>query len=404
MREPLHIAICVALAACATAGERQQPSDGNVDAVDPLSDSASVCGASAEVCNDTDDDCDGMIDEGFDGVVELCNGVDDDCHNGIDDTFPVGQACTVGLGACSRTGSRACDSAGTGTHCDAIPAAPMAELCGDGIDDDCNGSDPACPSNDRPAGAIGIAAGGTFTADLTSAHDDNWAASTPELDCGEQGGRDVFYQFTLPAPEVVYFDTLGSNFDTVIRVFRGACSSLGATQACADDACGATRSQGAVSLLAGTYCLVVDQFNAATTAGSMQLVFKRGGRTGIPIAATSGVRTGTTTGKTNQSIAGCEASSSQPDEAYYFLTCPNRTYTVGANTCSDTDFDTVVYLRSGKATTADVSCSDDLSSCGNGFQSSISNVSIGGANLQWLIVDGFGQTGNGPYTLRYTIQ
>src|SRR5262249_44088195 len=158
----------------------------------------------------------------------------------------------------------------------ATPGAPTAETCGNGIDEDCNGSDAACPPNDLPSGAIDISNGGTFNVDLSAAHDDNWVASTPALDCGDQGGRDVFYQFTLPAAEVVYYDTFGSNYDTVVRVFAGACASMGAVQACADDACSTTRSQGAVQLAAGTYCLVVDQFDANTTNGATTLTFKRG--------------------------------------------------------------------------------------------------------------------------------
>ena len=391
----------------------------------------------AETCNNMDEDCDGHTDEGFnigaacDGpdsdacaegtiacngpnatmcsdntssTVEACNGLDDDCRNGVDDTFPVGQSCSVGLGACARTGQLICNGAGNGTQCDAIAGAPTAELCGNSVDEDCNGADVTCPPNDFAAGAIDISAGGTFTADLTAAHDDNWAASTATLDCGNQGGRDVFYQFTLPAEEVVYFDTLGSNYDSVIRVFAGACTSIGATKACADDACSTTRSQGAVDLLAGTYCLVVDQFSSSTTAGATTLVFKRGGRTGIGISAASGTQTGTTAGKVNHTVAGCESNTTQPDVGYFFLTCPGQTYTVGANTCSGTAFDTVIYLRSGSAATGDVACSDDVTGCGNNFQSRFTSATVSGANLQWIIVDGFGTSGNGAYSLSYTIQ
>ena len=64
----------------------------------------------------------------------------------------------------------------------------------------------------------------------------------------------------------------------------------------------------------------------------------------------------------------------------------------------------MIYLRRGTATGADSACSDDVSGCGSGLQSRITSSSISGANLNWIVVDGFGMTGNGPYTLTYSIQ
>ncbi|MDQ3367917.1 MAG: MopE-related protein [Myxococcota bacterium] len=392
-------------------------------------------GSSAETCNGIDDDCDTAVDEGFgvgagcDGAdsdacvegtivcdagggtrctdgstdtVEACNGVDDDCRNGIDDPWPVGQACTVGLGSCARSGQLVCNGAANGVVCNAVAGAPLAEACGNGLDEDCNGSDAACPPNDTAAGAIDISAGGTFTADLAAARDDNWATLSGQA-CGLQGGRDVFYQLTLPAPEVVYFDTFGSSFDTVIRGFAGSCAALGAIQSCADDACGTQGSQGARELAAGTHCVVVDQYASTSTTGALVLTVKRGGRAGLALPAASGSVSDTTTGKAHLSVAGCESNTLQPDVGHFFTSCPGTT-TVSANTCSGTAFDAVLSLRSGAATTTDVACSDDVTGCGNGFQPRITGATVTGANLQWLIVDGFGQTGNGAYTLSYSIQ
>ena len=53
----------------------------------------------------------------------------------------------------------------------------------------------------------------------------------------------------------------------------------------------------------------------------------------------------------------------------------------------------------GVATAGDVACGDDNCS----FQSRITNASVSGANLLWIIVDGFGMTSEGAYTLGYTL-
>jgi hypothetical protein len=224
-----------------------------------------LSGDSIELCNSVDDDCDTRTDEGFnlgascDGgdtdacsegalvcgpggvavcndttssTVETCNGLDDDCQGGVDNGFPIGTTCSVGVGACARTGQNVCNALGNGVTCNATAGAPVAEICGDGIDQDCSGSDPVCPVNDGPAGAINISAGGTFTADLVAARNDQDFSGTS---CGSTGGRDLFYTFTLPAAEVVYLDTFTSNFDTTLRLFAGSCTALGALQSCFDD-------------------------------------------------------------------------------------------------------------------------------------------------------------------------
>ena len=124
-------------------------------------------GPTVEVCNDMDDDCDGIIDDnpvdagqpcgssigacepgayacmfgtlvctgGIGPTMEICNGIDDDCDGVVDDNVPgEGEMCGVGGGTCSNgmtkciDGSMQCvGGAGNGT-----------EVCNN-IDDDCDG-------------------------------------------------------------------------------------------------------------------------------------------------------------------------------------------------------------------------------------------------------------------------
>jgi hypothetical protein len=142
-----------------------------------------------ELCNGLDDDCDGEVDEGF-GVgdrcvtgvgvcraggslacdrsgigtfcdaqtvapsAEICDGLDNDCDGTVDEDFPgLGNTCTEGVGACRDTGTVVCDG-NLGTTCSATPGIPSRELCGDRIDNDCDGTaDEGCSllSSCRPS-------------------------------------------------------------------------------------------------------------------------------------------------------------------------------------------------------------------------------------------------------------
>ncbi|HRE92502.1 MAG TPA: MopE-related protein, partial [Myxococcota bacterium] len=125
-----------------------------------------------ERCNAVDDDCDGETDEDFvglgegcdgvdadlckDGVwvcdglsmvcdddgtskSETCNGLDDDCDGVVDDGYDVGTPCDgpADPDTCPD-GAKVCNGEGTGTVCEDGPAGPV-ELC-NGADDDCDGA------------------------------------------------------------------------------------------------------------------------------------------------------------------------------------------------------------------------------------------------------------------------
>jgi hypothetical protein len=129
-----------------------------------------------ETCNGTDDDCNGVVDNGDPGggiscsssspgvclagtthcragavacvpnvapgaMTEACNNLDDDCNGVIDDPYRsmLNMVCTAGVGACQRAGITICNSTMNGVSCNATPGTATAESC-NGIDDDCNGT------------------------------------------------------------------------------------------------------------------------------------------------------------------------------------------------------------------------------------------------------------------------
>lgn len=102
---------------------------------------------SEELCNGIDDDCDGIVDNGFERDGALC--------------FFQGAK-----GACRTQGRWHCSEDGRSSSCDAPVVKPQPETC-NGIDDDCNGKvdDNAVPADQRACttGKAGICNAGTNT-------------------------------------------------------------------------------------------------------------------------------------------------------------------------------------------------------------------------------------------------
>ncbi|MCO4762572.1 MAG: hypothetical protein KC502_13760 [Myxococcales bacterium] len=144
--------------------------DGQTD--EDLLNACNTCGADPkELCNGKDDDCDGETDEepdlsevvcgglgvcvaavpicgpkgsdcqlpqAYEATETLCDGADNDCDGQTDEELGLGQNCTVGRGQCSASGVLKCAPDGT-TRCEASVGEPTAEVCGDNLDNDCNG-------------------------------------------------------------------------------------------------------------------------------------------------------------------------------------------------------------------------------------------------------------------------
>ncbi len=122
-------------------------------------------------CNGVDDDCDGEVDEGDFGACgvglgacaapgvlrcdldalelacvgepgepgdEICNDLDDDCDGVLDEVPGVGEVCTVGVGACRGEAVVVCDFESGEAFCPAEEGPPGPELCESGVDEDCD--------------------------------------------------------------------------------------------------------------------------------------------------------------------------------------------------------------------------------------------------------------------------
>jgi hypothetical protein len=87
-------------------------------------------------------DCDDRNDAVYQGAEELCDGLDNDCDNVPDNGFEqLGDDCETGQGECAVVGQYGCSPDGLRLDCNAGNGAqPTDEICGDGRDNDCDGS------------------------------------------------------------------------------------------------------------------------------------------------------------------------------------------------------------------------------------------------------------------------
>ncbi|MDC0748640.1 MopE-related protein [Polyangium mundeleinium] len=163
----------VGVGECQTSGKRVCDSDPTKPAICD----GTPGPAGTEICDGKDNNCNGETDEGFmigevctvgvgecqtsgkrvcdsdptkpaicDAMAgeqddEICDGKDNDCDGETDEDFDIGKVCTIGVGACAAEGKTVCDTATGEAKCDATPLPPgEGETCGDGIDNDCNGT------------------------------------------------------------------------------------------------------------------------------------------------------------------------------------------------------------------------------------------------------------------------
>ena len=216
--------------------------DGDGDGYgDPDSASTFGCtGVTGEVSNSSDcDDADPAISP---GATELCDGVDNDCDGTV--------------------------------NCDDYDCAGVdVDTDGDGVTDE------TCPDwtciTGGSDGFVGNATGsgltqsfdfdgdGDLTLDSNSGETDDFQGS-----CGGSGGTDVAFMWEAPTDGCYQFDTNGSTYDTVLRIFD-ECG--GTEQECDDDGGTSTQSLVETSVASGERVVVVVDGYSSSSAGNYEL-------------------------------------------------------------------------------------------------------------------------------------
>jgi len=229
--------------------------------------------------------------------------------------------------------------------------------------------------------------------------DTSGRAHVLDVPCATTGST-VVLTFILTQNELVYADTFGASWNTVLS-FGDDCDGASGVQpaagtvACSNDACGTSLSQAVALMGYGRHYLFVtgtpDQSGPVTVHFQHALA---GSGSLTPLPAGMGTLQGTTSGTGSVSL--CEASA--PENSYWWVTC--STYQGGvlaASTCTGTAFDTVLSLQVPKAGT--LNCADDDPVCG--VRSNMNTVVPRGAGIHVLTVDGGTGSAKGAYTLRY---
>jgi hypothetical protein len=301
------------------------------------------------------------------------------------DGYGAGAATTscTGVPAGYVTNANDCDD----TNAAISPVA--AETCNN-LDDNCNGTVDDRPiANDCPSRATEISLA-SYSGQVTVTGN-NAGATTDQSACATSN-YDVFYSFTLSRRELVYVDTYGTGYDSVISILNSGFGQV----VCNDDSCSTNQSQVVTVLDPGTYYLRYAGWSTNSGPFTINIQHIPASVSVFTFNAASQTYSGNTTGAgDNVGFNTCQNNGGL-DHTYYWTTCP--TYgggTVNATTCSRATWDT--YLRFMDGRSGAQACTDD--SCS--LQSTLAGATASaGAGVRAMYVDGFSSSSFGAYSVR----
>lgn len=256
----------------------------------------------------------------------------------------------------------------------------------------------ARPANDTRAGATTIALG---MPSVTLAADTTFASHESSGPCSCTAGHDVFFRFTLTAPELVYADTVGTPWNTALFLQRetGGDIAPGAGEVtCSDDMtdCGSPQSQVVAALDAGTYVLVLSGCGQGAAVVHFQhLPVGNGAVRHITPAATAITLSGVPRGVGRlQNPACCRGlapadCSGGPEDTHWWVTCPSFAGThLYASSCLGDGFG-VLDQRSPSRAPLSMCDVSHVTGCGVfNFGSELDTAIPAGAGLHVLDVEG----------------
>ena len=249
----------------------------------------------------------------------------------------------------------------------------------------------AAPANDHFASAQAISsASGTVSGT-------NFAATKEAGEpahAANPGGASVWYFWTAPQSGVVAFDTIGSDFDTLLAVYTGSAVNNLTEIAVDDDGGGGRTSRAAFNAIGGTvYMIVVDGFDAA--AGSIVLSWRPDTLANPPpnddfasaqaISSASGTVSGTNVAATKQAGEPRHAGNAGGKSVWYSWTAP-QSGVVAFDTIGS-DFDTLLAVYTGSAVNnlTEIAANDD----GGGGRTSRAAFNAIAGTVYMIAVDGY---------------